>query len=61
MELVFGYFDAYGGGDQNLERKNVERSIFQNFKIANIKMTKDELFESFIVEFFNFIFYKLFE
>ena len=45
---------------QNLERRNVERSIFRNF-IANIKMTKDELFDSFIVEFIFFFFDKLFK
>ena len=33
-----------------MERRNVERVIFQNFKIANIKTTKDELFDSFIFE-----------
>ena len=49
------------GGGQNLERPNVERSIFRNFEISNIKMTKDELFDSFIVEFIFFIFHKLFE
>ena len=38
------------GGGQNLERRNVERPIFQNFKITNIKITKDELFDSFIFE-----------
>ena len=52
---------SYKGGGQNLERQNVERSIFQNFQIANIKMTKDELFDSFIVKLIFFIFYKLFE
>ena len=31
------------GGGQNLERQNVERPIFRNFKIMNIKMTKDEI------------------
>ena len=36
------------GGRQNLERRNIERSIFRNFKITNIKITKDELFDSFI-------------
>ena len=41
------------GGGQNLERRNVERPIFRNFKIANIKITKDELFDSYISE-FNF-------
>ena len=30
------------GGGQNLERRNVERPIFRNFKIANIKITEDE-------------------
>ena len=39
------------GGGQNLERQNVERLTFRNFKIANIKITKDELFDSFIIEF----------
>ena len=39
------------GRGQNLKRRNVERSIFRNFKITNIKITKDELFDSFIVEF----------
>ena len=28
-------------GSQNLERQNVERPIFWNFKITNIKITKD--------------------
>ena len=36
---------------QNLERWNVKRPIFRNFNIANIKVTKDELFDSFIFEF----------
>ena len=31
-----------GGGGQNLERRNVGRPIFRNFKITNIKTTKDE-------------------
>ena len=38
------------GGGQNLERRNVERPIFRNFKITNIKITKDQLFVSFIFE-----------
>ena len=37
------------GGGQNLERP-----IFRNFEITNIKISKDELFDSFISE---FIFY----
>ena len=40
-----------GGGGQNLERRNVERPILPNFEITNIKITKDELFDSFIFEF----------
>ena len=47
-------------GGQNLDRRNVERPIFRNFKITNIKITKDELFDSFIFEFIFFIIEKLF-
>ena len=39
------------GGGQNYERRNVERLTFRNLKIANIKITKDELFDSFVIEF----------
>ena len=39
------------GGGQNFERRNVERLTFRNFKIANIKITKDEIFDSFIIKF----------
>ena len=45
------------GGGQNLERRNVQQLIFRNFKIANIKVTKDELFIGFFRIYF-FIFYK---
>ena len=45
-------------GSQSLERWDVERPKFRNFKIANIKITKEELFDSFI---FELIFLKLFE
>ena len=38
-------------GVKNFERRNVERLIFRNFKIANIKITTDELFDNFIFEF----------
>ena len=50
-----GHLIIYGtmGWGQNLKRRNVERPIFRNFKIANIKITKDELFDNFIFE-FNF-------
>ena len=43
-------FGQWGGG-QNLERRNVERPIFRNLKITNDKITKVELFDSFIFEF----------
>ena len=36
---------------QKLERRNVERPEFRNLKISNIKITKDELIDSFISEF----------
>ena len=48
-------------GGQNLERRNVEQPILQNFQIANIEITKDELSDSFIIQFTFFICYKLFE
>ena len=45
---------------ENFERRNVERLKFRNFKVANIKITKDELFDSFIIEFiFSFFRYYL--
>ena len=44
------------GGSQNLERRNVERPIYRNFKIANIQIMKNELLDSFIFEWiFNFL------
>ena len=44
------------GGGRNFERRNVERLIFRNFKIANIKITKNDLFDGFIIEFiFSFL------
>ena len=45
------------GGRQILERRNVERPIVRYFKIANIKITKDELFDSFVFE-FNFSYFR---
>ena len=39
------------GGGQNLERRNVKQPLFRNFKITNIKITENELFDSFIFEF----------
>ena len=48
--FFFSFFIELGGG-QYLEWRNVERPIFRNFKITNIKITKDELFDSFITEF----------
>ena len=46
----------FSGGGQNMERRNLERSIFLNFEIANIKITKYELFDYFIFK-FNFPFF----
>ena len=51
--MKFFYFIILGG-DQHLERSNVERPIFRNFEISNIKITKVELFDFSI---FEFIFY----
>ena len=45
------------GGVQNLEWSNVERPIFRNFEIMNIKIAEDELFDYFIVEFFLLLFF----
>ena len=42
------------GGGQHVERPNVERPIFRDFEILNIKITKVELFDFSI---FEFIFY----
>ena len=39
------------GGGQNLERRNLKRPIFYNFKIANIEITND-----WIILFLNLIF-----
>ena len=39
------------GGRQNFERRNIERPIFRNFKTANVKITKYELFDPLIFEF----------
>ena len=44
------------GGEQNLEWSNVERPIFRNFKVTNIKIAKDE-FDYFTCKFvFNYYF-----
>ena len=48
---VLCFFLFYLGGRQNFERRNVERLTFRNFKIVNIKITKDELFDGSIIEF----------
>ena len=46
----------FQGGGQILEIRIAEPPIFRNFKIANIKITKDELFDNFIFElFFHFL------
>ena len=44
-----------------MERRNVERLIFRNFKITKItkiEITKDELFDNFISE-FNYSFFEI--
>ena len=51
--------DDEPGGGQNFERRNVERLKFRNFKVANIKITKDEFSDSFIIVFFLFCRYYL--
>ena len=59
MEKSIGYIIINWiiiGAVQNLEWSNVERLIFRNFKITNIKIAKDELFDNFIFE-FNFSFF----
>ena len=43
------------GGIQNIEWSNVERPAFRNFKITNIKITKDELFFYLRIHFFVFL------
>ena len=53
--FVILIFVIYGG--QNLEQRNGGRPIYRNFKIANIKITKDELFDNFIFE-LNFPFFR---
>ena len=45
-----GFLHIFQGGGQNFERRNVERLIFRNLKIANIKITKNDLFDSFIIK-----------
>ena len=43
-------------GGQNFERRNVEQLTFRNFKIVNIKITKNVLFDNFIIKFiFSFL------
>ena len=49
------------GGGQNLERLNVERPIFPNFEIANIKIKKNEFFLNNFISNFFFNFPKLFQ
>ena len=46
----------YAGGVQNFESSNVELPIFRNFKITNIKIAKDQLFDYSIYEFIFFFF-----
>ena len=57
FKLVATYLKM--GGVQNLEWSNVERAIFRNFKITNIKIAKHELFDHFIYEFIFYYYYFL--
>ena len=43
------------GEGQILKRQNVERSIFRNFKTANIEITKDQSIVLFSNLFFHFL------
>ena len=36
------------GAGTGFERRNIERPIFRNFESANIKITKDKLFDNFL-------------
>ena len=47
------------GGVQNLEWSNVGRPIFRDFKITNIEIAKDGLFNYFICKFICIIIFKL--
>ena len=42
------------GGGQNLERLNVERTIFRKFETSNIEMKKVESFDFFIFKFISY-------
>ena len=63
--IIFDFSQSHfyeKGGIKNLESSNVERPIFRNFEITNIKMAKDELFDYFICKFiFYYYFFKLLE
>ena len=56
-QLLFWIGFDWRGGVQNLEWSNVERPIFWNFKITNIKIAKDELFNYFIYEFILYYYF----
>ena len=43
------------GEGQNVERRNVERPVFRNFQVANIKIKKDELCDNFIFELYIYL------
>ena len=54
--IIFEIGEFQKGEGQNFERRNIERLKFGNFEIGNIKITKDELFDGFIVEFIFSVF-----
>ena len=44
------------GGGQNLQRPNVERTIFRKFETSNIERKNVELFDFFIFKFISYIY-----
>ena len=56
--LLIYYLPNMGGG-QNLERRNVERQIFRNFKIMIIIITNDSFIFKFIFSLFINYLHKL--
>ena len=50
LEWLFGGV-MKSGGAQNMEWSNKEQPQFRNFKITNVKITNDKLFDFFIQEF----------
>ena len=45
LKIDFEILTLTRGGGQNLERTDVERSIFRKFETSNIEITKVELYD----------------